>query len=418
MMTGRRTRLGALLASAVICGLVLTAPALALDARNSIWLGVAPEMSTIDVAGEEVDTTLWRAATATDLVVVSPSLNSTVDDLAAVAATIAAQDCANVVAVDSSQASPDAPIYLAILDDLVGFGLTPDAEFSTLGSSATAARALAATQQRGGQAVFVLSPSDPPPLTAAEVAAYVGLYITTGDAQYRPMFDVWTAAGFEGHVVEGENHGTRFLTEAASQPIADEIVDHICGHPAGTHGLAPGIEQEDEGNNSTPEVDDGGGLAPGIEQEDEGNNSTPGSPLVPITVTVSGLLLAGAGAFLVLKTQNAVVPPTGRIPTVSDPKLDFPAILLDHVGRFGVAMGSGPDGDHCPKCELNTTVPGANDMSLHLCTLCDTEFMQAPAGWMGPGTNLRGPPLRSFGEVEGIAEFINDLEISVDIADR
>ncbi len=243
-----RTRFGSLVAVTVICGGVLTAPALAQDSADSAATGpaVIPEMGTIDVAGQEVDTTLWRAPTAADVFVVSPSLNSNVNDLAVVAATIAGQDCANVVAFDSSQASALAPVYLAIIDGFEGFGFDPGAPFSTLGSSATAARALVAAQQRGGQAVFVFSPSDPPPLTAAEVDTYVGLYITTGDVQYRPLFDEWTAAGFDGHVVEGENHGTRFLTEAAAQPITDELIDHICGHPEGFHDPAFVLQEPED----------------------------------------------------------------------------------------------------------------------------------------------------------------------------
>jgi hypothetical protein len=196
---------------------------------------VVPEVRTIDVAGEQVDATWWQAATATHVLVAAPSLNSDVDDLAGFAARLAGQDCANVVAFDSSQA-PGARIYSHFIENFDDFGFDTDAAFSTLGSSATAADALIAADRFGGVDVFLFSPSDPLPFTWEEITPRIGLdgikhvvvRITTGDLQYRPVFDLWIAAGFEGYVVDGENHGTAFFNEPAAEPVLKEVFDHMC----------------------------------------------------------------------------------------------------------------------------------------------------------------------------------------------
>ncbi|MEE9297754.1 MAG: hypothetical protein V3V29_01795, partial [Acidimicrobiia bacterium] len=101
------------------------APAVAVDVPDTMdvveivpgaELVAVPEVRTIDVAGEQVDITLWRAPTATHVLVAAPSLNSDVDDLAGLAATLAGQDCANVVAFDSSQA-PGARMYSHFIEN-------------------------------------------------------------------------------------------------------------------------------------------------------------------------------------------------------------------------------------------------------------------------------------------------------------
>ncbi len=217
------------------------APAAAADEPEAVVedepaaeLVVASEVRTIDVEGEQVDVTLWRAPTATQVLVAAPSLNSNVDDLAGLAATLAGQDCANVVAFDGSQA-PGARMYSHFIENFDDFGFDTDAGFSTLGSSATAADALIAAVEFGAQDVFLFSPSDPPPFTWEEIVPRIGLTtphvvvrITTGDLQYRPMFDLWIVAAFEGHVVDGERHGTAFFNEAAADPVLFEVFDHIC----------------------------------------------------------------------------------------------------------------------------------------------------------------------------------------------
>ena len=213
------------------------APAVAVEDEPAA--GAVPEVHTVDVVGEQVDLTVWLASTANHVLVAAPSLNSNVDDLAGLAATLAGQDCANVVAFDSSLASPDAPIFDYIIDKwLDSFGFDSDAAVSTLGSSATADDALIAGIKFGAVDVLVFSPSDPfdwesisPPI-GITYATHVVARITTGDSQYRPVFDGWIAAelptSFESYVVDGESHGTAFFNEAAAEPVLDEVSDHIC----------------------------------------------------------------------------------------------------------------------------------------------------------------------------------------------
>ncbi len=217
---------------------------------------VVPEAHTIDVAGEEVDLTVWMASTATHVLVAAPSLNSNVDDLAGLAVTLAGQDCANVVAFDSSLTSADLPIFDEIIDKwLDGFGFDSAAGFSTLGSSATAVDALIAGINFGAVDVLVFSPSDPfdwesisPPI-GITYATHVVARITTGDLQYRPVFDGWIEAelptSFESYIVDGESHGTAFFNEAAAEPVLNEVTDHICHFVHDDFEFPEGFEQGD-----------------------------------------------------------------------------------------------------------------------------------------------------------------------------
>ena len=190
---------------------------------------IVPESHTISVGGEQIDITLWRAPTAVNVLVAAPSLNSNINDLTGLAGSIASQDCATVIAFDSSQATRGAPIYETIIQSLSDFGVAADAQFSTFGSSATAADALVAAQRFGGHAVYGLSPSDPPPLDANDATPEVMVYVTEGDSTYRPQFDLWVEAGYDGQVVAGADHGTAFFNEADAVPFLEGLVESVCG---------------------------------------------------------------------------------------------------------------------------------------------------------------------------------------------
>ncbi len=222
------------------------AAAVAVEDEPAAELVVVPEVRTIDVEGEEVDVTLWRAQTATHVLVASPSLNGSPDNLAGFAGMLTGQGCANVLIFDSSQTSSYASTYLWIIDHLEDFGFAPDAPFSVFGSSATFGPALVAADERDGQEVLGLTPSEPPPFDWEDIVPRIGVTYpihvvavgTTGDVQYRDVIGEWLAAGYEAQLVEGENHGTPFFSEPAAEPILADFVGRICGARGGFH-LSP-----------------------------------------------------------------------------------------------------------------------------------------------------------------------------------